>query len=327
MSESRYHFKVGIFVLAALVLLGVLMLSFSKGLSFFQDTYELRLRITNAAGIKEKAAVMMGGIPIGNVASTELAPDGKSVVIRLKIKEQYKIYSDAHFLIDSMGFLGDQYIGVRPQKNEGKILAEGDEVRGFEPFDLQEVGRASAGVIQRVDKMAEKLNASLDRLNTILLSEASLNNLSNSFANFRQVSERAIDTVDGIDRLFDTNSVALSQTLTNLSQFSTQLNQLGEELTDTIVTNRTELLVAVKNLQETTVRANRLLESVEEGKGVLGGLMKDEQLRLEMSEAVHNLNVLSSNLSNYGILFKPKKPKKEPASRSSGTPFPYQGKR
>ena len=70
MAQSKMEWKVGLFVFIGLVLLAALMLNFSKGMSFFKKKYELNLRAENAGGIKEKAAVLMSGIQVGNVAKT-----------------------------------------------------------------------------------------------------------------------------------------------------------------------------------------------------------------------------------------------------------------
>ena len=41
MNESRLEWKVGLFVFMGLVLLGGLLLQFSKGTTFFRSTYEI----------------------------------------------------------------------------------------------------------------------------------------------------------------------------------------------------------------------------------------------------------------------------------------------
>ena len=66
MSPKRLEWKVGLFVLVCLVLLGVLVLNFSKGLTFFTPTYTLHLKTANVGGIKREASVLMAGVQVGN---------------------------------------------------------------------------------------------------------------------------------------------------------------------------------------------------------------------------------------------------------------------
>src|SRR5688572_25895931 len=108
MSQKKLEWKVGLFVFGCLLLLGILMVNFSKGLTFFKPTYTLRLKTKNVGGIKPQATVLMAGVQVGHVTGAELAEDGKTVTVYLKIESRYKIHGDAVFNIDSMGFLGDQ---------------------------------------------------------------------------------------------------------------------------------------------------------------------------------------------------------------------------
>jgi phospholipid/cholesterol/gamma-HCH transport system substrate-binding protein len=324
MSESRIELKVGVFVLLALALLAVLLLSFSKGVTLFQPTYDIRMITPNIGGLRPKANVLMAGVPVGTVVETSLAPDGRTVVVVLRIHEQYKIHADAEFVIDALGLLGDQYVGIRPTRNEGPVLRDGDEVYSLEPFNLQEVARASVGFIQRIDRTAETINDAVARIDKLVLNEETLTNLAVSMQNFRAVSERAFDTVEGIDSLFQENADAVGMSISNLVTFSEQLNDLADVLTETIVTNRTEMLLAVKNLEGATKSMRNVLEDVEAGRGVVGSLVKDEALRQDVSLVISNFSVLSSNLNRYGLLYRPRQPRPE---REPTTPWAFPGRR
>jgi len=51
-----------------------------------------------------------------------------------------------------------------------------------------------------------------------------------------------------------------------------------------------------------------------------GALLKDDQLKIRITSLVSDLQVAASNISNYGLLFKPKKPARQPQNP------PYPGK-
>src|SRR5258708_22537193 len=103
MSKSRLELKVGIFVLGCLIVVGALMVQFSKGTTFLRKTYLIRLHANNVGGLKPRASVLMSGVQVGTVAQTFLAPDSKSVTINLKIYGQFVIYGDALFKIAPIG--------------------------------------------------------------------------------------------------------------------------------------------------------------------------------------------------------------------------------
>ena len=314
MSHKKPEWKVGLFVFGCLVLLALLMVNFSKGLTFFTPTYTLRLTTKNVGGIKEQAAVLMAGVQIGHVTGAELSEDGRTVTVFLKIRSRYKIHGDAAFNIDSMGFLGDQYVMITPGKNEAPALTNNAEVVCREPFNLQEVARSAVGFIHRIDETATKLNDALTRVDRYVLNEQTLTNLAATIGTFRQVSERALAAADNIGRLVQSNTTPVNAAVSNLVLFSGQLSDLTTGVQHVLTTNELEFTAAVKNIESASDLMRGLLADLQAGKGLAGSLLKDEQLDAGFAQLVSNLTVLSSNLNRHGLLWKPKKNEARPPS-------------
>lgn len=311
MNDSRLAIKTGLFVLLTLALLGTLLLVFSKGSSFLTPSYELRLRAANVGGLKSRSAVLISGVEVGSVTGTELAPDGRSVVIRLKIRSKHRIHRDARFVVEQIGLLGDQYVVVRPTGNEGPLLQDGDEVSCDSPFNLQEVARTTVGFIERVDEATRLLKETVDRVNQRVLNDRTLGHLAEGIDNFRQVSGQAVSLAGRLDAVVATNSPSIEAAATNLARFTADLNRLSDELRQAVAENREGLTNAVGRLGETAAALGRIATDLEAGKGVAGGLLKDEALRRSLTQAVLNLEAASSNVANYGLLYKPRKPRKD----------------
>ena len=178
------------FVFIGLVLLAVLLLQFSKGLTFFHPTYDILLRAQSVGGLKPRAQVLMSGVQVGTVSGMQLAPDGKSVTITLRIYQQYQIYKDARFVIEQSGFLGDQYVAILPTSNEGPKFAPGKEAKAEAPLDMQEVARSAAGLLVHIDSAATNINDALNDARRTIFSTRALTNLSATFDNLHTVSER-----------------------------------------------------------------------------------------------------------------------------------------
>lgn len=303
MDTPKHAKRVGLFVLACLILLAVLVINFSKGVSFFTPIYELYLRTSNAGGIKRGANVLIAGVPVGSVAGADLAPDGKSVILRLKLLQRYSVRQDALFVIEQSGFLGDQYVAIYPRSNTGSLLQSGALVTCQEPFNMQEVARNAAGFIQRIDETAKRLNEAIQDVRKHLLNEETLTNLAVTASNLRLASARAVTTVDSLEQLVVTNTAPVGISLSNVVRFTEQLNQMAADLNQTILTNQSQLTAAMKNFENATVLVNDLLADLRAGKGLAGGLLKDEQLKHEMSLLMTNLLSFSAKLDRNGILF------------------------
>jgi phospholipid/cholesterol/gamma-HCH transport system substrate-binding protein len=301
MDKSRLEWKVGLFVFIGLVLLAVLLLQFSKGLTFFRPTYNILLTAQSVGGLKTRAQVLMSGVQVGTVSAMRLAPDGKSVTITLRIYQQYQVYRDARFAIESSGFLGDQYVAILPTNNQGPKFAAGEEAKAEAPLDLQEVARSAAGLLVHIDSAATNINDALIEARRSVLSMRALTNLSATFDNFHAVSERSLTLVDNVDALVETNRPAIAVAASNLVFFSEQLSQSAGALRALVATNAPDIEMAVKNIESSSATLKHLLDGVQEGKGLAGKLLENEEIAANVSQIVSNLNVTTSNLNRLGL--------------------------
>jgi phospholipid/cholesterol/gamma-HCH transport system substrate-binding protein len=325
MSKQRLELKVGFFVLLCLIVLAVLMLQFSKGTTFFRPTYTIYLKASNVGGLKPRAAVLMAGVQVGTVAQTLLSPEGTNVTITLKIYKQYVIHRSARFVLETSGFLGDQYVAIYPEGNTGPVLQPGDEASVAEPFNLQEVVRSASGFIQRIDQTAKRLNDSIDDVRRLVLNEQTLTNLSFTVGTFRQVSTDALTTVQNLNQLILSNGVPASTAVSNLVAFTEQLNTVAVSAQEVLNTNSPQISAAINNLQTSTALLTNLLTEVQAGHGLAGGLLKNEQLAGNFSLLASNLAVTSSNLNRLG-LWRVIRGVKPPENPPASAPTPPKGR-
>jgi ABC-type transporter Mla subunit MlaD len=132
-----------------------------------------------------------------------------------------------------------------------------------------------------------------------------------TLTNIRNVSDQATDTLGRLDHLVQTNSPLVHTALTDFTAFTRQLTNVASQLEQVVVTNRESISDAVQNVEAASVLVKDLLSSLQEGKGLAGSLLKDQELQAEMKTLMDNLVVLSSNLNRYGLLYKPKAPRAE----------------
>ena len=75
---------------------------------------------------------------------------------------------------------------------------------------------------------------------------------------------------------------------------------------------------ATENLKGITKNADKIVERLESGEGLVGGLLKNKELQVQFQSLVSNLNVTAIGLTNIikkiderGLFFKPKQGKIE----------------
>jgi phospholipid/cholesterol/gamma-HCH transport system substrate-binding protein len=315
MNNKRMVMKLGLFVLIGLVLTGAMVMRFSKGTGL-STSYRLYLQAHNAGGIIPGASVLMAGVPVGSVSEIQLAPDGSKVTMVARIYSRFKISKDAVFGIATVGFLGDRYVSVSPSllkkgNQHPGFLKDQDPVQVEEAFDITTVAQSANTLMERLTATVVQLNTAVQRLDKTLLADESLTNLTQTISNLKSVSERAVDSMGTIKEFLHTNTVSLTRSVTNFEGFTEKLNSVTLELHETVATNRAELTAAMKNVGRASERADRILQQVEEGKGLAGTLLRNERVAEFTTTTLSNLAVFSANLNEKGLWGVIRKPKRE----------------
>ena len=179
-----------------------------------------------------------------------------------------------------------------------------------------------------VDLTVQKFHDAVSRVDTMLANNT--NTLQVSLNNFAQFTERLDASAGHLEALLATNAPMVSRVFTNLTAISASLKLSTAHLQATIATNRTNIDVIIKdvaavtaNLKNFTQNADHIVAELEAGKGLAGGLLKDDKVRIEffslitnLNSAAGNLSILASNLNARGLLYKPAPTKSTPPPKS-----------
>ncbi len=97
--------------------------------------YEVHARFSNVAGLKDKAAVTMAGVEIGEVKLIRLV-NGEALVT-MNIHKDVQLEEDVIASIKTMGIIGDKYIAISPGASDVYIGAGGTIRETQPPLDLE----------------------------------------------------------------------------------------------------------------------------------------------------------------------------------------------
>jgi phospholipid/cholesterol/gamma-HCH transport system substrate-binding protein len=329
MDKSKLEWKVGLFVCIGLALLALLMIQFTKGAAWFRPHYEIKLRAASVSGLRPHAQVLMSGVQIGVVEEIQLGSDGKSVILTLRIYRPFQIRSDSRFVIETAGFLGDQYVAIVPTGQQAPFILPGQQAQAEPPFEIQEVARNATTLMQHFDSTATNVNNALRDARGTILSAQSLTNLSETVSALRHASDRSLVVAANVEALVSSNREAVALSISNLLRFSEALNQSADAFRDLLATNASDVHAAVQNIQASSASVRDLLAGVQQGKGVAGKLLENDQLAANVSQIVSNLSITSSNLNRrglWGILWEhkprtPPNPSRQKPLTSPKNPF------
>ncbi|HXI84857.1 MAG TPA: MlaD family protein [Verrucomicrobiae bacterium] len=299
MAQQRFtELRVGIFVVICLALVAGLILKFGKYERLATKTYQITVVFANVGGIVKDASVLYGGIAVGKVRDITLDEEGMlKIYVKLDIYQTVKIRSDARFVINQSGLLGDRYVDVVPQGATNAFLEAGATVQGSASADLTEAIHGVAEVLHQASGTIERVDKAIQRIDETVLSRQSLDHIDASLVNLDVASSNAVGLTLSLRNIVDENRGKVDNTLTRFSDAADNLSKTASNVDQLVSANQDDIRAAMKNLAESTARVNDILARLEKGEGTVGKLLVDPTLH---DEIVH----LVQNWRKYGLLYK-----------------------
>ena len=159
--------KLKLLAFAALALLGLSYLSFKYvGLdrALLGNGYEVAADFRDSGGIFVNAEVTNRGVAVGRVTDMKIVDDGVRVVLTIDPGAD-PIPADAEAVVATRSAVGEQYVDLRPQSNEGPFLEDGAVIpqsRTDIPVPVEQMLLNIDGLVGSLDK--ENLRILVDEL-------------------------------------------------------------------------------------------------------------------------------------------------------------------
>jgi phospholipid/cholesterol/gamma-HCH transport system substrate-binding protein len=256
--SAKTEIKVGLFVLAALLVLGYLSLRLGGESLAPRKGYELYLLVDTASGLASNSMVEMAGVEVGRVKRIEVS--GSEAKVTMLIYPEFHVAADSEIWIRTKGVLGDKFLEIRQGDVNKGVLESGSRIAHVvRPIDLDELFVDMGPVMEDLKSVAKGLGE-------VIGSEEGREKTSEILTNLRDATS-SISTVAG-----------------NLEKGK---GALGKLLTDESL--YVEAKESVSVLNEVATKINR-------GEGTLGKLVNDETLYQEARETVGSLKAVSLKL-------------------------------
>lgn len=182
--EKNLEFKVGLFVLAALISLTFFIFSITDSV-MFEEGKTIRVIYNFANGLKKSAPVRVAGVDGGVVRDIRLffdKNDGRTkAAVEIWINKVTIIPKDSVFTINQLGLLGEKYIEIIPGIDTKNYYEDGSVVIGSDPIAQEQI---SAQVVE----IASKIEKTIEGINVIFTDEESLTSISTMLKNFADSS-------------------------------------------------------------------------------------------------------------------------------------------
>ncbi|HPQ59970.1 MAG TPA: MlaD family protein, partial [Syntrophales bacterium] len=285
--------KVGLFVLAALIILGYM--SFRVGQYGFglKKGYTVNAVFDNVAGLSKDADVMIAGVEVGKVEGIGLK-DGRALVT-MRIVPGVRLEKDVVVTIKTHGILGDKYIEIVPGTRGEPYLEPGQEIDRVErQADLDKL-------LLELGKITNDVMAVTASLRKVVGGEEGENNLQKIIENTRDLSGNLNELVKKNDEKFTMMvesftraSEGMEKTFTALSEITGRINK-GEGTFGRLVNDES----VFDHLDKTVASLNEITTKINEGKGSIGKLVNDEETVDTLNASLKSIDKSMESLDNF----------------------------
>ncbi|MCA9211547.1 MAG: MCE family protein [Planctomycetales bacterium] len=329
MDERTIQFRVGVLVVATVIITVILIALLGDFPTGLQSSKIVYVRFKSAPGVTINTPVRKSGILVGRVVNVELQDDA-SVLVTTRLDEHEKILSNENCRIATGNFLGDSMLEFVPSPVAGlpqEPLADGALLQGVVSADaLSAMGNAleqfddlafslkgTLAAIQSagadIGHVAQNLNVVVtnnqDQFNRILTKlETGLGQFDTAMTSVNQVvdddlTQKIEEAVGQIPNLVtDARTLinaleqvarAAEENLDNLKGVTEPLEQQGEEMVTALTSSLKKVDVVLSELQTFSTAINN-------SEGTIGQLIHNPELYHRINQAAANIEQITFQL-------------------------------
>ena len=322
MNEGGLPFRVGVVVLAAFLVTGILTLLFGGTPALGRKQYTLFIKFPEAPGVTVDTPVRKSGVLIGRAHNVGLKEDG--VLVTVHIDSKHKIRQNEICRISTGSLLGDavlEFILSGVPGASKKPLTGGDYINGVVASDplrvlvnlesnmvvaiqsiqgagdevqllaknLNQVVGDDQGQWQRIMKKAEssleRFEQAMVNVNDVIGDEQMKAKLKQSLKELPELFQDTRKTLAGMMRM----SELAEKNLHNIERFTKPLGERGEALVDNIDSS-------IRRLDELLAELTNLGEAMNDKEGSLGQFLHNPDLYQRLNRAATNFEMASRRL-------------------------------
>ena len=293
--DRRLSLVVGTFVLAALGLLAVAVLSLSSQRGIFTPRYQLVAYYDKVGGLVPGAEVRLAGTRVGRVESVSLATrdDGRPavrVLLELDRAVSERVRGDSEAAIATAGLLGDQIVEISLGTAAAPPLADGAEIRTLSPFDLGVMIARGSEALESIHRLAGNLDAVVGEFRRDMGDRS----IAASFESLAEIVDELRHGKGTLHSLiyepYQGSAVQnLEASLGSLASILAAVEH-GDGVLHSLVYDAPTEQDVVLQMLEAGAKLNTILGRIERGDGTLGLLLNDPTLYEELKTLVGGAN-------------------------------------
>ncbi|MBA2746330.1 MAG: MCE family protein [Flavisolibacter sp.] len=285
------HFRLGIFVLAGLFFLVLLLYMIGKNENIFGSTFVLKARFENINGLMPGNNVRFAGINTGTVKDIAVLNDS-TIEVTMLIKEKMKpfIKKNAIATIGSDGLMGNKLVNLTASKISAEEVNENDILLSGKAVDTDELIKVMGGATDDLALIVTGLKTTINKINNSaafwdVMNDASLPvNLRSSLMNVKQSTagmNNMVNDLQAMVRHVQSGKGSIGSLLVDTT-FAHNLNEAVERV------KRAGNMADSISIQVTTLVRN-IDRNLNHGEGIATALLRDTAIVHRMENSLQNI--------------------------------------
>lgn len=158
MIQRKYETIVGIFVVASMAALLIMVLVIAQQERLWEEHIKYRAIFKNIAGLKAGSEVHLAGVTVGNVKEITIDPQGQ-IVVTFEVVKKYgsRIRQDSRASIGFIGLLGDKSLDISAGSPDKPEIPPEGLVASVEPLDVTELLARAQPSLENLQKILNNL--------------------------------------------------------------------------------------------------------------------------------------------------------------------------
>ena len=292
--------KVGIFFVAGLIVLGV-MLEIGEKWNPFDKKVSYRTYLTSITGLKVGDPVRLSGVDVGKISTITILDD--KIQIDFDVKPGTKIRTDSVAGLRLTNLLGGQFLGISFGSPTAPLLEPGGTVQGKDVANIDVIVDNVSDLTKDAKKFIEELNRNqnevMHKISGIL--DDNRGNLRDSIANLNSITTK-FDRGDGSlalllnDKALYNNTNDVTVYLKDITgKISRGEGSVGKLVNDDAFYN--DAKVAMADIRDSMKDVKDIASKINKGEGTMGKLVNDDSLYTELRDASKNIGAISKKIN------------------------------
>ncbi len=280
--------KTGIFAVVVIAFL-IWGYSFLKGHNILEGkTRKFYVEYNNVQGLKESSVVTINGLVVGKVVKVGFNPNPQKkgkLLVEISLENDFQFSKTSIAKVYSSSIMGGQSLSIIPSF-EGKTAVSGDYLIGEIESDLfSTVGERLNPLQKKVENVVVTTDSLMRSLNQVI-NVKTRTSLRKTIVGLETTIYRLNHTISSVNKMLDSSRVNITASLENTRKITENFAKISDTLMNA------NLGLTIKKVQVTLDNVNSLLADLDNGKGTLGKLMKDDKMYQNLTNASKEMEEL-----------------------------------